>query len=199
MEAISLPVLELIKDDAVIPVTKNQRRNVPAPTQQQPVRQQLPEVSMPMEIDYTVAPSRPSYDVNPGFTQPLATYPQLAAPQQYQHQRSRSVGDEHSGPINIAGLGGYPTVSAADYGFTNTPAYHHRSPHTQHTQVYNPQSGFDGAGGAGSNYQYFPGPQGFDAYNVPPTTAALGMGGFTAMYEQHDGVYDANNGYGVMG
>jgi len=192
METISLPVLDLIRDDAVIPVTKGQRRHMPLPTrpppslQQQQLQQQQPRqqpsISAPMDIDpYSVAPTRgPEYEVDPTFSrQPIPTY-NLTPPQQ--HQRSRSAGYEpvryiQTQTSTVAEPVAYTTVTSTDYHYGGSPqTYHHKSPQSQsQQQVYNPQSGFDGGGGG---YQYYPPQQsyaGFIPTSAPPSQGVSPM------------------------
>jgi len=191
MEAISLPVLDLIKDDAVVPVARGVRRHAPAHNpapqrpapapqrQQQQQRQQQvvpPLVTSSMEIDTFAIPAPSPLQV--------PTY-NLTPPQPPPHQRSRSVpAFEYMQPAPLQ-----PTYAGDfHYGQHHQPQqpqqpYHRKPPQPQPQQVYSQQTGFDGGGGG---YQYYATQQSYEVAHMatPLPQRASPMIGAVAFYSE---------------
>jgi hypothetical protein len=144
MEAISLPVLDLIKDDAVVPPTNRPRRNIPAPQPPPPAPAPPPPVvPTSMDIDHfpvvthePLQPQLPTYNLTP----PTA-----------QHQRSRSV----PGYVPPQQYLQQSTTYNNNLQFAVQQNYR-RSPQPpqqqQQQHVYSHDGGFDGGGGG---YHFF--------------------------------------------
>jgi hypothetical protein len=154
MEAISLPVLDLIKDDAVVPVTKGPRRNIPAPQPQQQQAPPPPAVTTSMDIDSYPIVARES------LPQQIPTYNLTPPVPALQHQRSRSV------PGYVPEYHIPQTAAYYDSQYATQQHNYQKSPQPQPQQIYSHNGGFDGGGGG---YQFYsPAQQGYPEFAPTP-------------------------------